>query len=98
MKAIHLRDACAPDGPVLARILRVASSSTAGDRDALLAHPGALTLSADWLARGRTRVATIANGRVVGFATTRPTNPGVLELDYLFVDPDAMRKGGWLGN
>jgi GNAT superfamily N-acetyltransferase len=93
MSAIHVRDAVAHDEPTLARIFREASLSNAGDRDALLAHPEALTLSADLLARGRTRVATVADGTVVGFATTRPTGPGVLELDDLFVDPDAMRTG-----
>ena len=93
MSAVHVRDAYAHDEPVLARILGKASLSNVGDRDALLAHPEALTLSADWLASGRTRVATFADGTVVGFATTRPTDPGVLELDDLFVDPAAMRTG-----
>jgi ribosomal protein S18 acetylase RimI-like enzyme len=93
MSAIHVRDAYAHDEPVLARIFREASLSNAADRDALVAHPQALTLSAGLLARGRTRVATVADGTVVGFVTTRPTDPGVLELDDLFVDPEAMRKG-----
>src|SRR3954452_6608744 len=93
MNAINVRVADADDEPVLARIFRAASLSTAADRDALLAHPEALTLSDDLLARGRTRVATFADGTVVGFAATRPTDPGVLELEDLFVDPDAMRRG-----
>ena len=93
MNTTHVREAHPHDEPVLARIFREASLSNAGDRDALLAHPEALTLSADLIARGRTRVATGADGAVVGFATTRPTDPGVLELDDLFVDPSAMRTG-----
>src|SRR3954454_2426620 len=93
MNTINVRVADAADEPVLARIFRSASLSTAADRDALLAHPEALTLSDDLLARGRTRVATVADGSVVGFATTRPTDPGVLELEDLFVDPEAMRTG-----
>src|SRR4051812_84519 len=93
MNTINVRVADAADEPVLARIFRSASLSTAADRDALLAHPEALTLSDDLLARGRTRVATFADGAVVGFAATRPTDPGVLELEDLFVDPDAMRRG-----
>jgi N-acetylglutamate synthase-like GNAT family acetyltransferase len=93
MSTVHVREARADDGPVLARIFRRASLSNAGDRAALLAHPDALTLSDDVLVRGRTRVATSADGTVVGFATTRPTDSGVLELDDLFVDPDAMRQG-----
>jgi GNAT superfamily N-acetyltransferase len=93
MDLIRVRDADASDRPALARIFREASLANAGDRDALLARPEVLTLAADLLARGRTRVATLADGTVVGFASTRPTDPGVLELDDLFVDPAAMRTG-----
>jgi GNAT superfamily N-acetyltransferase len=93
MTAIQVRAAAADDLPVLARIFRAASLTNAGDREALLAHPEVLTLSDDLLVGGRTRVATAADGTVVGFAGTRPTDPGVLELDDLFVDPDAMRAG-----
>jgi GNAT superfamily N-acetyltransferase len=92
MSSIHVRDADARDEAVLARIFREASLSNAGDRDALLAHPDALTFSLDRVG-GRTRVATDADGTVLGFATTRATGPGVLELDDLFVDPKAMRHG-----
>jgi GNAT superfamily N-acetyltransferase len=93
MSTIHVRAADADDVPVLARIFRNASLSDAAERETLLAHPEALELGGDVLARGRCRVATFADGTVVGFATTRPTDHGVLELDDLFVDPDAMRTG-----
>jgi N-acetylglutamate synthase-like GNAT family acetyltransferase len=93
MREIQVRDAQAHDHPALARIFRAASLTDAGHRDALLAHPEALILSADLLAGGRTRVATVSDGTVVGFASTRPTDAGVLELDDLFVDPEAMRTG-----
>src|SRR3978361_2268484 len=93
MTAMLVRGAVASDEPALARIFRDASLANAGDRDALLAHPEALNLSTDLVARGRTRVATLADGTVVGFATARPTDPGVLELDDLFVDPSAMHTG-----
>jgi GNAT superfamily N-acetyltransferase len=93
MTVLRVRHAAADDLPVLARIFRAASLSNAGDRDELLAHPETLTLPAELLAGGRTRVATDADGTVVGFASTRPTGPGVLELEDLFVDPDAMRTG-----
>jgi ribosomal protein S18 acetylase RimI-like enzyme len=92
MSSIQVRDADPRDETALARIFREASLSNAGDRDALLAHPEALTLSVD-LVSGRTRVATDADGAVLGFVTTRQTDPGVLELDDLFVDPTAMRRG-----
>jgi GNAT superfamily N-acetyltransferase len=93
MGTVHVRDARADDEPTLARIFRRASLSNAADRDALRAHPEGLILTDDLVARGRTRVATFADGVVVGFASTRPTDRGVLELDDLFVDPDAMRLG-----
>src|SRR5690348_3198662 len=93
MSAIHVRDAHAEDEQALARIFREASLSNVGDRDALLAHPEALALSPDLIAGGRCRVATLGDGTVVGFATARPTDPGVLELDDLFVDPDHTRTG-----
>src|SRR3954451_24351839 len=93
MSTFSVRDAVAGDEPALARIFRAASLSNAGDRDALLAHPEALTLPHDVLACGRTRVATSADGTVVGIGRTRPTDRGVLELDALFVDPDAMGRG-----
>jgi ribosomal protein S18 acetylase RimI-like enzyme len=90
---IVVREATAADGPAVARIFRSASLSNPGDRDVLLAHPDALVLDDGLLARGRTRVATSDDGAVVGFASTRPTGPGVLELDDLFVDPGARRRG-----
>src|SRR3954451_11886136 len=93
MSTFSVRDAEPGDEPALARIFRRASLSNAGDRDALLGHPEALTLPDDVLASGRTRVATSADGTVVGFARTRPTDRGVLELEDLFVDPDAMGRG-----
>src|SRR3954462_5869754 len=93
MSTFSVRDAVAGDEPALGRMFRRASLSNAGDRDALLAHPEALTLPDDVLASGRTRVATSAAGTVVGFARTRPPDRGVLELDDLFVDPDAMGRG-----
>jgi|1186.fasta_scaffold316594_2 GNAT superfamily N-acetyltransferase len=90
--AILIRVAEAYDEPALGRIFRRASLSNPGDRAALIAHPEALRLPDDLLARGRTWVAA-ADGVIVGFASSRPTEPGVLELDDLFVDPDARRKG-----
>src|SRR3954452_9311450 len=93
MSTFSVRGAVPGDEPALARIFRRASLSNAGDRDALFAHPEALTLSDDVLASGRTRVATKTDGTVVGFARTQPTDRGVLELDDLFVDPAVMGRG-----
>jgi ribosomal protein S18 acetylase RimI-like enzyme len=93
MGSIDVRQATAADEAAVARIFRSASLSNDGDREVLLAHPEALVLADGLLDRGRTRVATSGDGAVVGFASTRPTEPGVLELDDLFVDPGARRLG-----
>jgi GNAT superfamily N-acetyltransferase len=93
MSTISVRPGAVGDHPALARIFRRASLSNASDREALLAHPEALELSEDLIAGGRVRVAEFADGTVAGFAGTRWTADGVWELDDLFVDPAAMRRG-----
>jgi GNAT superfamily N-acetyltransferase len=35
----------------------------------------------------------LADGTVIGFASTHPSGIGVLELDDVFVDPDRQRQG-----
>jgi GNAT superfamily N-acetyltransferase len=66
--------------------------SNEGDRANLLAAPEALHWTGDGLAAGRTRVARDGRGRILGFATIVSVEGG-LELEDLFVDPDAMRGG-----
>ena len=75
MTAMLVRGAVALDEPALARIFRDASLADAGDRDALLAHPEARSFRAGVLAGSRTRVATVADGTVVGFVTAQPPLP-----------------------
>jgi GNAT superfamily N-acetyltransferase len=77
---------------VLRDVFRRSSLSNEGDRSSLLANPDALDFSDVGVKEGRTRVATVDDGRVVGFATTLLTGD-VLELEDLFVDPDWMRRG-----
>jgi GNAT superfamily N-acetyltransferase len=72
-------------------VFRRASLHNAGDREVLLAHPEVLVWPGEAIAGGRVRVA-VADGRVVGFATTLPIEAG-LELEDLFVEPDRMRGG-----
>ena len=82
----------ADDHETLSRIYRDASLSNEGDRPALLARPEVLVLSEDLIGRGHTRVATV-DGTIAGFASARPTEPGVAELDDLFVAPEWQRHG-----
>jgi N-acetylglutamate synthase-like GNAT family acetyltransferase len=69
-----------------------ASLTNAGDREALLAHPDAIELPLDQIAAGAVFVSE-QNGRIVGFAALLPRADGNVELDALFVDPDARRCG-----
>lgn len=93
MAGVHVRSATPADAAALARIFRRAALSNENDRVALLAHPESLRLDDNVIAGGRTLVATLADGTVAGFASTRTTDPDVAELDDLFVDPDVRRRG-----
>jgi GNAT superfamily N-acetyltransferase len=59
-------------------------------RDALLAHPDAIELPDDQIAR--TIVAELGDN-AVGFAVVLPRRDGEAELDGLFVEPAAWRRG-----
>jgi GNAT superfamily N-acetyltransferase len=89
---VEIRVARATDVEEIRSVFRRASLSNEGDRAVLLAHPDALDFDPAPVAEGLTRVAVTA-GRVVGFATARPTGAGTQELDDLFVDPDHRRQG-----
>lgn len=93
MTSFVIRPGRAGDTAAMEGVFRRASLSNAGDRAALLAHPEALQLSEDLAAAGRALAATLADGTIVGFASTRPTRAATLELDDLFVEPAWMRHG-----
>ena len=92
MAEISTRRASEGDLEALCDIYRRASLSNDGDRANLLASPAALHWDGDGIAAGRTRVATDRHGRILGFATVVSIEGG-LELEDLFVDPNAMRQG-----
>ncbi len=91
MLDLQIRSAELADLGVVGDVFRRSSLANDGDRASLLAHPDALAFSGASLREGRTRVA-VADGAVVGFATTLVTG-AVSELEDLFVDPDWMRAG-----
>jgi len=62
------------------------------DRDALLSHPDAIEIPVEAITEGRLRVAC-EDDVLVGFSLVLAPVDGVVELDGLFVDPDAMRRG-----
>ena len=92
MASFSIRSLEPEDTPVLREVFRRSSLSNVGDRETLLANPDALELSDVGVGEERTRVATVADGTVVGFATTAVTGSAI-ELADLFVDPDWMRRG-----
>jgi GNAT superfamily N-acetyltransferase len=73
-------------------VFRRASLSNENDRANLLTAPEALHWAGDGIAERRTRVAVDADGDILGFATVVDIDGGQ-ELEDLFVDPDAMRRG-----
>jgi GNAT superfamily N-acetyltransferase len=89
---VQLRPATEHDLDALRDLYRRSSLSNPSHRDALLAHPDALEFAGDAIGDGRTVVA-VDGGRIVGFSTLGPAADGAVELEDLFVDPDAMRRG-----
>jgi N-acetylglutamate synthase-like GNAT family acetyltransferase len=69
-----------------------ASLENTGNRDALLAHPDAIELPAEQIAKGRVFVSEW-KGAIVGFAAVEPRANGGRELDALFVEPHMQRRG-----
>ena len=89
---VEIRDARMSDLDALRDIFRRAALANDDEREVLLANPDALELGSGPVREGRTRVATAADGQVVGFATA-VTRGEVVEIEDLFVDPDWMGQG-----
>jgi GNAT superfamily N-acetyltransferase len=90
--AHRIRDGRPPDEAALAAIFRRSTLSNDGDRDVMLAHPEVLEFSFPAAERTTVRVVVDEDDRVLGFSTL-VEDDGFLELEDLFVDPDAMRSG-----
>ena len=92
MTSWPVRTAVPAEMPRLQDIYWRASLTNEGDREAVLAHADEVVLAEAQLVDGRVRVATDADGAIVGFATTLSMGDA-FELEDLFVDPDWMRRG-----
>lgn len=88
-----IRTAVAADLPALQQVFRAASLSNPGDAPLLLARPEFLVFKGEGIAEGRTRVATTAEGDLLGFVTVSADPRGGLELEDLFVDTAWRRRG-----
>ncbi len=91
MPKYAIRSARSGDVDAVGELFRRSSLSSDSDRATLLANPDALVFDDAPIHEHRARVA-IADGRIVGFSTTRVV-ADIVELDDLFVDPDWMRRG-----
>jgi GNAT superfamily N-acetyltransferase len=87
-----IRVAAASEQLELEQLQTRASLANKGDRDALLAHPDAIELPTEQIARGGVFVSEWM-GAIVGFAAVEPRADGETELDALFVDPCMQRRG-----
>jgi GNAT superfamily N-acetyltransferase len=92
MGAILIRLAIPSEQKELEQLQLRASLGNAGDRDAVLAHPEAVQLGVDQIARGGVFVSEY-KGETAGFAAIEPRTDGESELDALFVEPRMQRRG-----
>ena len=93
---VIVRPARASEQKQLESLQLRASLNNPGDREALLAHPDAIELPLQQIRDGGVFVAEAA-GSVLGFAAILPRSDGDSELDALFVEPDAWRRGNQAG-
>jgi GNAT superfamily N-acetyltransferase len=89
---VSIRPARPDDRTMLESLQRRASLSNPGDRDALLANPGAIALPLEQIAAGCVFVAE-RDGVIAGFAAVLPRPDGGAELDALFVEPHLWKQG-----
>lgn len=89
---VIVRPAVVSEREQLEALQRRASLNNPEDREALLAHPDAIELPLEQIRAGSVYVAEVA-GSIRGFAAILPREDGDSELDALFVEPDAWRRG-----
>jgi GNAT superfamily N-acetyltransferase len=87
-----IRPALPDERPALEALQMRASLIWEEYREDLAAHPEDVCLTQNAIEELRVRVATI-DGAVVGFSEAVPTSGREWELEGLFVEPDAMRRG-----
>lgn len=87
-----LRAAVMEEHAALEALQLRASLANPGDRAALEAHPEAATLPSEQITLGDVMVATMGP-LPLGFAALARRRDGDVDLDGLFVDPDAWRFG-----
>lgn len=89
---VIIRAATPAEREALEALQRRTSLTNEGDREALLANPDAIEIPLEQIAAGRVFVSELS-GATVGFSAVEPRPDGETELDALFVDPNARRRG-----
>jgi GNAT superfamily N-acetyltransferase len=90
--SLVIRSARLGEQSILEALQRRASLANPGDRDAILAHPDAITVPPGQIVDGDVFVAD-RNGEILGFAAVLRRPDGDAELDALFVDPVLWKQG-----
>ena len=89
----RIRDARRAEAAALASLQRRSSDVWEEYRAQLAANPGVIEPPHQAIAEGRVRVAVDASQRRLGFSVVLAPEDGRVELDDLFVEPDAMERG-----
>jgi len=89
---MRIRRADVSEQKLLEALQTRASLSNAGDRNALLANPDAIELPIEQIAAGGVFVLELGPD-LIGFAAILPRADGDSELDAVFVEPAAWRRG-----
>src|SRR4051794_29759142 len=92
MSDVMIRTAVQAERSRLEALQWRASLANSGDRDALLAHPDAISLPIEQLADGHVYVAE-QDDVIVGCAAIVARPDGNTELDALFVEPSRWKQG-----
>ena len=89
---IEIRVALPGEVGALEAVQMRASLANPGDRDAILAHPDAVSIPLEQFTNGWV-FAAVDDDQVIGFAAVFPRADGDWELDGLFVEPTVWRSG-----
>jgi GNAT superfamily N-acetyltransferase len=92
MNTIVCRAAVTSEQAALESLQWRASLNNPGDRAALLANPDAIEVPLNQILSGQVYVAE-RDGVTVGFAALMPREDGAMDLDALFVEPLAWKRG-----
>jgi len=92
VEVVTIRNAIPSEKAALEALQLRASLANEGDREALLANPDAIEQPIEQIISGNVFVLELG-GQIAGFAALLPRPDGDMELDGLFVETHARRRG-----